>query len=310
MTLESKTASFYTKCSQSVLKPAMEADSKRFVFMVNPLAGLGIPSLVWDIIALVITFVLIMLLIRVNDVLRKREIIPIYVSRKVIHTFAGPVFLVCWLLFSGETYSRYFAAVVPMIFVLLFAGIGSGAIKNEEFVRTMSRSGKASELLKGTLFYALVMVVTAILFWFVPVNTVGVPQYTIFVPTAVLIFGPLAGGDGFADIVGRKWGKHKFKIFAEKSVEGSLAMFLFSLLFSIGLLGIFWLVLNPVYPTAIDPIPYLIPMVIIALFATIAELLSPKGTDNLVIPIVIFLVIFAMNFLGFFPHAIWSLLTI
>lgn len=288
----------------------MQTDSKRFVHMVNPLAVFGIPSLIWDIVALVITFVLIMLLIRINDVLRKREIIPIYISRKVIHTFAGPVFLVCWLLFSSETYSRYFAAVVPMIFVLLFAAIGSGAMKNEEFVRTMSRSGKASELLKGTLFYALVMVVASILFWFVPVNTMGIPQYTIFVPTAVLIFGPLAGGDGFADIVGRKWGKHKFKILAEKSVEGSLAMFFFSLLFSVGLLGIFWLILNPAYPTAINPIPYLIPILIIALFATIAEILSPKGTDNLVIPIVIVLVILAMNFFGFFPYAIWSLLPI
>jgi phytol kinase len=278
------------------------------MLMVNLLAGFLIPDWIWDIIALVITFVLIMLLIRINDVLRKRETIPIYVSRKVIHTFAGPLFLVCWLLFSNAIYSRYLAAVVPIIFVLLFAGIGSGAIKNEEFVRTMSRSGKASELLKGTLFYALVMVVSSILMWYVPVNGAGVPQYAIFVPTVFLIFGPLAGGDGCADMVGRKWGKHKYKVFAEKSVEGSLAMFFFSILFTYGLLGIYWLVLNPVYPAAISLIKPLIPILIVSLVATIVEAISPKNVDNLLIPIVSFIVIYilALPMVGLYPYLVWN----
>lgn len=275
--------------------------------MVNLLAGFGIPDWAWDILALVITFVMIMLLIRVNDMLRKREIIPIYVSRKVIHTFAGPVFLVCWLLFSSGMYSRYLAMVVPLIFVLLFAGIGSGAIKNEEFVRTMSRSGKASELLKGTLFYALVMVVCSVFLWFVPYSAAtGLPVYSIFVPTVFLIFGPLAGGDGLADMIGRKWGKHKYKVFAEKSVEGSLAMFFFSILFTYGLLGIYWLILNPIYPAAISLIKPLIPILVVSLVATIVEAISPSNVDNLLIPIVSVIVIYVLWFIGLYPYLVWN----
>jgi dolichol kinase len=274
--------------------------------MVNLLAGL-IPDFVWDILALIITFVMILLLIRINDMLRKREIIPIYVSRKVIHTFAGPVFLVCWLLFSSGMYSRYLAAIVPLIFVLLFAGIGSGAIKNEEFVRTMSRSGKANELLKGTLFYALVMVICSIFLWYTPYSaSTLLPVYDIFVPTVFLIFGPLAGGDGFADMIGRKWGKHKYKVFAEKSIEGSLAMFFFSILFTYGLLGIYWLILNPLHPAAISLVKPLMPILIIALVATIVEAISPKNADNLLIPLVTFIVIYALWFIGLYPYLVWN----
>ncbi len=274
--------------------------------MVNPLP-LILPNWAWDIIALVISVVLILLLIRINDILRRREAIPVYVSRKVIHIFAGPLWLITWLLFSSDMYSRYFATVVPLIFMLLFLGIGTGIMKNEEFVRTMSRSGEPRELLKGTLFYTIIMVLSSILFWFVPVDIANVPQFAIFVPTVILVFGPLAGGDGFADIIGRKWGKRKFKIFAEKSLEGTIAMFLFSFIFTSVLLGIFWLVLNPVYPTAIDPLDYLIPILLVSLVATIAELISPKGFDNLVIPIIIIVVIYLLAIIGFWPFMPMSL---
>ncbi|MFW9986239.1 MAG: hypothetical protein ACFFDJ_06730, partial [Candidatus Odinarchaeota archaeon] len=215
--------------------------------MVNPLIGFNVPNWAWDIIALILTFLFILILIRINDMLRKREIIPIFISRKVIHIFAGPIFLVCWLLFASDALSRYFAAVVPALFVFLFLAIGLGLIQNEEFVRTMSREGKARELLKGTLFYALVMVISSIFLWYAPVDFTYNPNFAIFIPTAFLIFGPLAGGDGFADLIGRRYGKHKFKIFAEKSVEGSLAMFFFSLIFTFGLLGIYWLIIDPIY---------------------------------------------------------------
>lgn len=273
--------------------------------MVNPLQAFGIQNWIWDIIALIITFVLILVLIRVNDILRKREAVPIYVSRKVIHTFAGPVFLVCWLLFSGDGWSRYFASVVAWIFVFLFLGLGLQIVKNEEFVRTMARSGEPREFLRGTLFYALVMAVCAIMMWYVPANTNGTPNFAIFVPTAFLIFGPLAGGDGFADMVGRKWGKRK--LFGEKSVAGSIAMFIFSILFTYGLLGIYWLLINPVQPVAISLIKPLIPVLVIALVATIVEILSPKTFDNLLIPIATVIVIYLLWFFQLYPYPVWHI---
>ena len=83
--------------------------------------------------------------------------------------------------------------------------------------------------------------------------------------------------------------------------------FFFSFIFTYGLLGIFWLVLNPIYPTAIDPLDYLIPILIVSLVATIAELISPKGFDNLVIPIIIIIVIYLLAITAFWPFMLMSL---
>ncbi len=274
--------------------------------MVNLLIGFGVPNWAWDIFALLLTFLAILILIRINDMLRKREIIPIFVSRKVIHIFAAPIFLVCWLLFSGDYFSRYFAAVVPLLFVLLFIAIGTGLMKNEEFVNTMSREGDPKELLKGTLFYALIMVFASIFLWYVPVDATLQPTWIVFVPTAILIFGPLAGGDGFADLIGRRYGKRKFHIFADKSIIGTISMFIFSLLFTLGLLFVFWLALDPLY-ASVNVTALIIPIVVVTLVSTIIELLSPRNMDNLLIPIFTMIVILALAWFGLFTYTIWHI---
>jgi len=274
--------------------------------MVNLLIGFGIPNWAWDIIALVITFLAILVLIRVNDILRKREIIPIYVSRKVIHIFAAPVFLVCWLLFSGDYYSRYFAAVVPLLFVILFIAIGTGMVKNEEFVNTMSREGKPRELLKGTLFYAIIMVLCSILFWYNPIDVTLQPNWAIFIPTAILIFGPLAGGDGFADLIGRRFGKRKFHIFADKSLIGTLAMFVFSLLATLGLLFVFWLTLDPLW-ASVNVSTLILPILIVCIVCTIIEMFSPRNLDNLLIPLFAVITIFILAWFGVYTYPIWHI---
>ncbi len=272
--------------------------------MVNLLLGFGIPNWAWDILALIISFVVLLILIRINDILRKRELIPIYVSRKVIHIFAAPIFLLSWLVFSGDYFSRYFAAVVPLLFVLLFLAIGSGMVKNEEFVNTMSREGDPRELLKGTLFYALVMLISCIFFWYVPVDGTLQPNWSIFIPTAILLFGPLAGGDGFADLIGRRFGKRKFHIFADKSLIGTLAMFLFSLLFTFGLLFIFWLSLDPLW-LSVNVRALIVPIVVICLVCTIIEVFSPRNVDNLLIPLFAVITLFVLWWFGFYTYTIW-----
>ncbi|MFX1475706.1 MAG: diacylglycerol/polyprenol kinase family protein [Promethearchaeota archaeon] len=277
--------------------------------MVNPLAMFGIANWIWDIIALVITFALIMVLIRLNDILRNRDKIPTYVSRKVFHTFAGPLFIICWLLFSGDLLSRYIAAIVPLIFAMLYVAVGTGVLKNEEFVQLLTRSGKSRELLFGNFLYCLVMVWVSIACFFIPVDKfAGVP----FIPTAILVFGPMAGGDGLADMVGQKWGKHKFKVFSEKSVEGTLAMLVFGFLFTYVMLAIFSIILNPVYPAVYSLMNLLIPVIAVSLVATVAEALSPRNIDNLVVPVCIFLVLglfWYLKILGIitlYPSAIWN----
>ena len=231
---------------------------------------------VWDIVALIISFLSVMAVVQINGYLQRKELLPTVVTRKLVHILVGPVFLVTWLLYSGEWFSRFFAAVVPLMFVLLFFAIGSGRLKNEAFVHSMSRSGEASELLKGTLFYAAIILIVTLLWFYIPSE--GLAEAS---PTALIIIGCLAGGDGFADILGRRFGKHKYRLSgAEKSVEGSVGMLVGSVLFSMLLVAIFSLEVGDW-----DLASFLAPVLLFAFAAMVIEGLSPKNYDNWTITI-------------------------
>jgi dolichol kinase len=78
-------------------------------------------------------------------------------------------------------------------------------------------------------------------------------------------------GDGFAALIGERYGKHKFKISSDtKSVEGSLGMFLV-LMVSLFIVLIYFNV----------TIPSLLVIPCVAITATIFEAITPKGLDNL-----------------------------
>ena len=192
-----------------------EPSRRKKVVVFNPLPGL---ELVWDIVAFVISFIVILMLVQINAAIEKSGKLSTVVTRKVIHTFAAPLWVLTWMLFSGSVFSRWLAIIVPLIFVLQFVMIGTGKSVNEDFVRSMSRSGDPKELLGGTLYYAFMMVVIGILWFYVPADG----NLANATPLALIVFGCLAGGDGFADVIGRKYGgDKKFGIGgAEKTFAG------------------------------------------------------------------------------------------
>jgi hypothetical protein len=153
----------------------------------NPL-GPGL-ELIWDLIAMVISIVAVMLVVIINGGIQKSGKLSSTVTRKIVHIFAAPVFLVTWLLYSGGVFSRFIAMVVPILFVLLFIGIGTGKVQNEDFVVSMSRSGDPAELLKGTLYYAIWITVVTVLWFYVP--STGLVDAN---PMALVILGCVAGG--------------------------------------------------------------------------------------------------------------------
>ncbi len=246
----------------------------------NLLDMFGFPGLdlVWDIIAFIVSFFLILMLVQINAAIEKSGKLSTTVTRKVIHTFAAPLWVVTWPLFSGGVFSRWLALVVPLMFVLLFVAIGTGKMVNEDFVGSMSRSGDPRELLGGTLYYASMMVIIAALWFYVPADG-NLGNAT---PLALIVFGCLAGGDGFADVIGRKYGgDRKFGIGgAEKTVAGTVGMFIGSVLFSVILVFLF-----SIEVSAFVLADLLIPILIVSIVATIVEALTPKGLDNLTITI-------------------------
>lgn len=101
---------------------------------------------------------------------------------------------------------------------------------------------------------------------------------------------PMAYGDAAASLVGKKFGRHQFKIFAEKSVEGSFAMFAVSFA-SFGLSLLFFSVF---YSFSI--VSSILAALAVATVVTIAEALTPRGVDNITVPLFgAFLFLFLMG---------------
>ncbi|CAM9376143.1 unnamed protein product [Choristocarpus tenellus] len=159
------------------------------------------------------------------------------VSRKIVHTTCGPLFMLLWPFFSAEPSARFIAAGVPLMQAMRLtaaglSGVGEGGVKSlggsskNELVIGISRTGKASETLGGPLIYALVLtLVTAVGWRSSVVGMVAVSQ--------------LAAGDGMADLVGRRFGKRKWWWSDSKSYVGSLAFALGGFLTSCGLIAWF-----------------------------------------------------------------------
>jgi dolichol kinase len=191
--------------------------------------------------------------------------------------------------------------IVPILFVIQFTAIGTGKLKDEAFVRSMSRTGDPSELLKGTLYYAIVIVLVTIFWFYIPPTGINDAN-----PSALVILGCLAGGDGLADIVGRKFGgENKFGIGgAQKTVAGMIGMFMGSFIFSMVLVSIF-----SIEASVFNTIEIGLPILIISLIATIAEALSPPNLDNLIITAVVIsvIVLFQLLLPVWWPFSVISL---
>ena len=238
---------------------------------------------------------------KINGKIQEKGKLPTYVTRKIIHIVAAPIFLLMWFFYSGTSATRYIALIVPFLFLIQFVMIGTGLMKDEDFIRSMSRSGDPAELLKGTLYYAVIMILTSIFYFYLPSS--GIDNAN---PGGFIIIGCLAGGDGFADIIGRRFGgDKKFGIAgAEKTIAGSIGMFLGSFLFSITLIAIYSLQV-PTFNLG----GLILPILLISLVVSIVEAFSPPNFDNLTIPVAVFLLIvfFGLVVTQWWPYSIISL---
>jgi len=88
---------------------------------------------------------------------------------------------------------------------------------------------------------------------------------------------PMAFGDSLAALVGRRYGKHRYGGPKGKSVEGSLAMFLATLtVLDLGL----------VYFSVVYGVSFhMVLPVTIAALTMVAEAVSPRGLDNIAVPL-------------------------
>jgi phytol kinase len=226
-----------------------------------------------NIIATVLTFVISLVWLRANDFAAERGWISSNLSRKIIHMGTGPIFVLCWLFFSASPWSRYLAALVPFLITVQFFLVGSGIMKDEAAVQALSRSGDRREILKGPLYYGIIFVLMTILYW-------------LDSPIGMVALMLMCGGDGLADILGRRYGKVKLPWNRTKSWVGSAGMFLGGWLMALGILAAY--VAAGVFSGSIGD--YLLPVTLIALAGTAVETLPFKDIDNITVTLAAVLV--------------------
>lgn len=213
-----------------------------------------------DVVALIIVYAyVIVIFFLAEKVLKSRP----EVSRKFLHImignmiFAMPFFSDAWVMLLFIT----LPITVALFFLTEYSPI---KIENE-----MTESGHAL----GLFFYAGIW---SILLFIFPIMID--PNLLWIVALAIV---PLVYGDGFAALVGGKWGKVKYHVFGgEKSLEGSLAMFAVTAVLAV-FVWMFYIALG-----------YTLPefnfwyVLIISAIATVCEAVSYGGVDNLTVPAV------------------------
>lgn len=220
-------------------------------------------------LALIITFAISLIFLRSMDFIAHRGFIDSKLSRKVIHIGTGPLFVLCWFLFKDTPNARWLAALVPLVITIQFALTGLGILKDEASVKAMSRTGDPKEILRGPLFYGIMFVLLTILYWKDS-------------PIGIIALMMMCGGDGIADIVGRKFNSAKLPWSNEKSVAGSIAVFLGGWVMSAIIIFIY--VNAGIFAGSMNN--YLLPITSIAFVGMLIESLPYKDVDNITMTIV------------------------
>ncbi len=215
-------------------------------------------------IALIITFALSLIFLRSMDAIAHRGWMDSKLSRKIIHIGTGPLFVLCWFLFDNAPSARWLAALVPFSITVQFALIGLGIMKDEASVKAMSRTGDPKEILRGPLFYGIMFVALTLIYWKDS-------------PIGIIALMMMCGGDGIADIVGRRIPSPKLPWSKEKSIAGTVSVFVGGWLLSSILIYIF--VAAGVFAGPF--LDYLFPITAMALGGAIVESLHFKDVDNI-----------------------------
>ncbi len=221
------------------------------------MAGTGSNLLVMAACYLYIVFIIIF-----SGALKRASLISTRTSRKFLHAMIGNLPLIM---------PHFTEAIYPFLVASPFIVVTFLATPYSPFQNLLDRLGSLGELTEvghstGPIMYAISYTLLSYLY--------GTSPYI----AAAGIF-PMAYGDSSAALIGMRYGTTKFRVFEEKSLQGSLGMFLGSLVsLTLGMLyfsGIYGFTLGS----------QLIPIISVSFVTTIAEAISPRGLDNIFVPL-------------------------
>lgn len=206
-----------------------------------------------DLVGVLIVYFYVAVLLIISEKLMKKY--PVY-GRKFLHIMTGNIAFLLPIFQTMEIMA--FFAAAPFI-LLTFLMTPKSPIKSIKGKTSAAGHGM------GLVYYSISWTILA---------------YVFFENKLVIAIGILAMsyGDGFASLIGSKFGKIKFEIWGNyKSMLGSFSMFIFSY--------ITFIIAIMFYNFSINS-NVLIFLLFIALSGMIIELITPKGFDNLSVPFI------------------------
>ncbi len=208
------------------------------------------------LVALLLLYILSLIIL--TELLIKFKLTSEVNSRKLLHILSGNV---VFFLFYLKTY--WLSVLIPAGFIVVNYLMSPNSNLSSFKLKTFNAGHSY-----GTVYYAISLTILVVF---------GFDNKELI----LLSFLPLSYGDGLAALIGMKYPFKEITLYnGKKSLNGSLAFILgsfFSLFFSFQVLNI--LSYSVIY------------LLFISIFGLVLELISPRGTDNLVVPIGIFVTI-------------------
>ena len=153
------------------------------------------------------------------------------------------------------------ALIIVYVYVAVIFVVAEMVLKTRPEV-----SRKFLHIMVGNMIFAIIS----------PAND---PKFFIWIVALAIV--PMVYGDGFAALIGQKFGKVKYTIFGgTKSLEGSLTMFVITTVMSVFV----WMVFTSIGCTM--PEFNIVNIIMISAVATLCEAFSYGGIDNLTVPAV------------------------
>lgn len=175
-------------------------------------------------------------------------------SRKVVHVMVS----FSWVIMYKYLGFTIHSIIPPISFVI----INYISVKKDTFSMMELHNEKKNY---GTVYYALSFLILGLITLF---------NNKFIIPYGIGVFC-MAFGDGFAAVVGRFFEKYNIKLINNKTLAGSITSFILSMLVVI--------IINCIFNVGYS----VLSIFLIGLSSSILELISPKGTDNLTVPILV-----------------------
>ena len=208
-----------------------------------------------DALGVTLGFTWVFSVIGLSTGLQKLKLINDEGARKFIHILVGFWFLIA--IYTIE--NTWHAMIAPVFFIAL-----NYASYKFNLIGAMERENKSENDL-GTVYYVITLAIVTLVAW-----EFGFKQEGAYV---ILL---LAFGDGLSALLGQRF--PSIKLYKDKSLVGFLTVLLSALI-----LGLIFI---PQIGWA---------LLLLAFIAAFVELVTPKGLDNLSLPLVIFVLVIMLG---------------